>query len=236
MQAELILRIAADPNAVKDLETSELCELLAEAKPPQWVLEEAARRTGNEKVLAHLFSHPKANAVLLESALGYNTSLLDRLKHHINVFEREIELLDIFANVVPEVISTPLRTPRLECLLAEYLSPLCLKYLEFIDTEARFIQERRLPKANDGAACVFLEVDPLKLDIPRGYAPLARFVLLGDFLYCLAGEVKLNPRDLPVMAKVALALNVKQPLEPFLEDADVRVRLAAKERLSWNVN
>ena len=114
---------------------------------------------------------------------------------------------------------------------------MCLEYLEFTDAEARAIQQRRLPKADgDEESCVFLEVDPLKLDIPRGYSPLARFVLLGDFLYCLTGEVKQNPRDLPVMAKVAFALNVKQPLESFLEDADVRVRLAAKERLSWNVN
>ena len=109
-----MLRIAANPNAVKKLETSELCELLAEAKPPQWVFEEAARRTGNEKVLAHLFSCPKARPDLLESALGYNTNLLDRLKYHDNVFDGEFGFSDVFANVVPEAISIPLNNFRLE--------------------------------------------------------------------------------------------------------------------------
>lgn len=72
--------------------------------------------------------------------------------------------------------------------------------------------------------------------MPRGYAPLARFLLLEDFLHYLTYTPVATPRDLPVTAKVALALNPKQPLEPYTGDADVRVRLAAKERGSWNEN
>ena len=204
---------------------------------PTGFFREAARRTGNAKVLAHLFSHQGASVEVLESALSYNTNLLDRLKYHVNVFERELESSDLFTNVVPEAISVSVSDPRLERLLAEYMSPLCLRYLEFTDTEARAVQKSRLPATDDDEeASVLPEVDLTKLDIPRSYAPLARFVLLGDFLYYLTSESEVTPRDIPVMAKVALALNTKQPLEPFLNDADVRVRLAAKERLSWNVN
>ncbi len=211
MRAELLLRIAADLNAVGQLTNDELCELLTDASPPAWAFEEAARRTGDERVLAHLVSHPKTNAEVLERALRFNTSFLDRLEHHVNVCERkQLEPSDIFANLIPEEVKQPLNNERLEHFLASYLPPLCLEYLS--------------------------KKSPEKLDIPRTYSPLARFILLGDFVHHLGCALVETPNDLPVLAKVALALNPHQSLEPYLNDADIRVRRAAKERASWTGN
>ncbi len=211
MRAELLLRIAADPNAVGALTSGELCELLADASPPAWVFDEAAKRTGDEQVLSHLVSHPKTNAEILESALRFNTSFLDRLEHHVNVCEgTQLEPSDIFVNLIPEEVTQPLNGERLKRFLASHLPPLCLEYL--------------------------LKVSLEKLDIPRTYSPLARFILLGDFFCYLECALVETPNDLPVLAKVALALNPRQPLEPYLSNADIRVRKAAKERASWTKN
>lgn len=106
MRAESMLRIAANPNAVSSLSTVELCELLAEDTPPAWVFEEAARRA-DDRVLAHLFSHPNADASLLERAVGTNTGLLDRLNHHVNVWAGAASLGYAFGSIVSEVPLLP---------------------------------------------------------------------------------------------------------------------------------
>lgn len=237
MQAELVLRIAADPHAVAKLEGNELCELLATPSPPAWVFDEAARRSGDSQVLAHLFSQPAASARLLTSALTYNTNLLDRLSHHLTVFEGELELSGVFTNVVPEAVRQPLGDARVALLLAQHLSPWCLRYLSFADARAQMVQKTRLQAWEPGQdTSVQLEVKPNQLALPRVYSPLARFVLLGDFLHYLSCPHVAEPRDLPVMAKVALALNPKQAFGSLLDDADVRVRLAARVRQSWNAS
>ncbi len=211
MQAELILRVAADPNAIGKLEGNELCELLAEAEPPTWVFVEAARRRLDERVIAHLFSHSEAGTEVLERAFTCNTALLDRFKHHLNVFEGELELSEVFANIVPEELGVSIQHPILAALLEANLSPLCLYFLD----------KARTKRTKDET---------------RAYIPLSRFLLLGDFLSYLSCGPVATPNDLPVMAKVALALNPQQPLEPYLKDADLRVRCAAKERSRWNEN
>ena len=163
-------------------------------------------------MLAYLVSHPKASAELLELALRFNTSFLDRLEHHVNVYNgKGLKFSDIFANLIPEEVTRPLDDGRLKPFLASHLSPLCLK-------------------------CLSSEVSSEKLDIPRIYFPLARFILLSDFVYYLGCAFVQVPHNLPVLAKVALALNPHQLLEPYLTNADVRVRRAAKERASWTEN
>lgn len=223
-----MLRIAADLNAVASLSTVELCELLAEDTSPAWVFEEAARRT-DDRVLAHLFSHPNAAPSLLERAVGTNTGLLDRLNHHVNVWVGAASLGYAFDSIVPEAGLTPVGDKRLERLLVTHLPPLCMEYLTPVLTNAYGVFHRGNELRGDIER-------PVGLDAPRVYTPLARFLLLGDFLHYLTCEPVATPRDLPVMAKVALALNTKQPLEPYLGDADARVRLAAKKRRSWNGN
>lgn len=216
-----MLRIAANPNAVGSLSPAELCELLAEDTSPAWVFEEAARRT-DDRVLACLFSHPNADPSLLERAVGTDTGLLNRLNHHVNVWAGAASLGYAFGSIVPEAPFTFVGEVRVEKLLTTHLPPLCPEYLI-----GRDVLQRR-DELKD-------EVErPVELDAPRGYAPLARFLLLGDFVHYLTCEPVATPRDLPVTAKVALALNTRQPLEPYTGDADVRVRLAAKERRSWN--
>ena len=208
---------------MSSLSTAELCELLAEDTPPAWVLEEAARRT-DDRVLAHLFSHPNAEARLLERAVGTHTGLLDRLNHHVNVAAGAASLGYAFASIVPEAPFTPVGDVQVGRLLSTHLPLPCLESLT-----GRDVPHRR-DELKDAVE------RPVELDVPRGYAPLARFLLLGDFLHYLACEPVATPRDLPVTAKVAFALNTKQPLEPYTGDADVRVRLAAKERRSWSEN
>lgn len=210
MRAELILRIAADPSAVSKLSSDELCLLLSETTPPAWVFEEVARRRNDERVIAHLFSHPAVEVRVLERAFSSNNPLLlDRLRWHIRFSERTPELADVFAHLIPEDIASDENAKRLDWLEA-HCSPL---YLSGLAAEMGEVPER-----------------------PRHYAPLARFLLLNDFLHYLECDLVSAPNDLPVMAKVALALNRRQPLHPFLNDADLRVRRAAQERQAWNEN
>lgn len=211
MRAELLLRVAADPASVHDLTTVELCTLLAEASPPAWVFEEAARRRGEHRVTAHLFSHPEAEVRVLEKAFSSSHSLLlDRLRWHL-CFSQEPwpELADTFADLMPEEVAA-VGDRRLAALLRAHLPSLCTECLREAKGKSR--------------------------SHARTYSPLARFLLLSDFLHYLECDPVLSPNDLPVMAKVALALNTRQSLEPFLNDADLRVRRAAKERRAWTEN
>ena len=238
MRAELLLKVAADPDAVKTLTSEDVCKLLAEDKPPMWVLEEAARRTNDERVMAHLFSHPMAESELLQQAIRYDRNRLERFKHHVNVYKGPpLTLEAIFSQIVPEVVSIKLRNARLEHLLVTHLSPLCLMFLRPAVTNPKAFTtlKHRLENEADADVAV-VKSDSTGLHLPRGYAPSVKFLLLGDFLYDLTCERVETPRDLPVIAKVALALNSNQPLALYLKDADVRVRTAAKERERWNEN
>ena len=232
MRAELLLRLASDPDAIRNPENAELRELLAEPKPPDWVFAEAARRTNNEKIMAHLFSHPAADVDLLKKTLEYDTKLLDRFKHRAEVFEGKPELSTILANVIPEASGLTF-AEHPSRLLLEQLSPLCVKYL-YGDNQADVAEVHHSPDNEHEASTVLATPDIS--EIPRRYSPLARVIILGDFLYYLSAEDDFETRDLPILAQVALALNPKQPLEPFLKNADIRIRLAARKRQSWNVN
>ena len=234
MRAELLLRVAADPNAIGRLEGSELCDLIAEPGPPAWTFEEAARRRTDERVMAHLFSHPRAKPDLLKGAVAYDRNRLGRLDWHVAVYRGPpLTLATCLAVVVPEVVATKLTDARLERLLVVNLSPLCLMFLRPVlrDPDAHALLAQRLEAAGEIAG---VNADASILKLPRSYSPLATFLLLGDFLYYLECGPVAAPNDLPVMAKVALALNCRQPLEPYLKDADLRVRRAAKERSQWN--
>ena len=188
--------------------------------------------------MAHLFSHPTAKSELLQQAIRYDRNRLERFKHHINVYKGPpLTLEAIFSQIVPEVVNTKLRNAGLEQVLVTHLSPLCLMFLRPAVTNPKAsatLKQRLESEADDDVAVV--KPDSTALHLPRGYAPSVRFLLLGDFFYDLTCERVETPRDLPVMAKVALALNDNQPLAPFLNDADIRVRTAAKERERWNEN
>ena len=238
MRAELLLKVAADPDAVKTLTSEDICELLTEDRPPTWILEEAARRTNDERVMAHLFSHPTAKSELLQQAIRYDRNRLERFKHHVNVYKGPpLTLEAIFSRIVPEVADTKLRNARLEQVLVTHLSPLCLMFLRPAVTNPKAfttLKQRLENEADDDVAVV--KPDSTGLHLPRDYAPSVRFLLLGDFLYDLTRERVETPRDFPVIAKVALALNSNQPLAFYLKDADIRVQRAAKERERWNEN
>ena len=188
--------------------------------------------------MAHLFSHPLAKSELLQQAIRYDRNRLERFKHHVNVYKGPpLTLEAIFSRIVPEVVSIKLRNARLEQVLVTHLSPLCLMFLRPAVTNPKAfatLEQRLENEADDDAAVV--KPDSTGLHLPRDYVPSVRFLLLGDFLYYLTCERVETPRDLPVMAKVALVLNDKQPLAPFLNDADVRVQRAAKERERWSEN
>ncbi len=236
MQAEHLLRIAADPNAVTTLTSEDLRALLAEARPPRWVFEEAARRTDDERVMAHLFSHPVAKPELLRQAVRYDLNRFERLNHNVAVVaDPPPTLKTSFNRVIPEIVNADL-TPSQEHLLVTHLSPPCLVVLRpmLCSQEACTLVKQQLENVTDDLSTTKLGFTTVRL--PRKYAPFARFLLLGDFLHHLTCARVETPRDLPVLAKVALALNGQQPLTPYLEDADVRVRIAAKERERWNAS
>lgn len=230
MRAELLLKVAADPRVVTALTTEDICELLVEDRPPAWVFEEAARRTGDERVMAHLFSHPAADPELLRRAVCYDLNRCERFHHHVAVYTGPPPTLTTIVNrVVPEVVRPKLTTSQ-EHLLVTYFSPLCLAALRnAVRGEASTVLEKRLENEVHGNVAV-VKPDATALHSPRGYAPSARFLLLGDLLYYLTCRGVETVRDLPVLAKVALALNDNQPSTLYLEDADVRVRVAARER------
>lgn len=230
-----MLKVAADPNVVSSLSYEEMRLLLLDPSPPEWVFVEAARRKHNKKLLALLFARAEVDKLVLVSALSSETTLLDRYQHHINVYKGDVGLSSVLKTVVPEGVGQPTLRSRLERLLALHLSTLCLGYLKFKDKEAQHYQHFRLNSLSEHTISDQLFIK----DLPRFYQPLARFVLLGDFLHYLTCKQSLFIAEvgkLTLLAKAALALNTNQPLELFLNDGDVRVRRAAQERQSWNAN
>lgn len=186
--------------------------------------------------MAHPFSQPKAKPELLRRAICYNLNRRERLHHHIAVYAGPPSTLEtIFRRVVPEVVRGDL-TPSQEHLLVTQLPPLCLVVLKstLCSQEACSLVEQRLKGVTDDLST--MKLDSTAMHLPRKYDPFTRFLLLGDFLHHLTRARAETPRDLPVLAKVALALNGQQLLTPYLEDADVRVRIAAKERQRWNAS
>ena len=236
MLAELYLRVAADPNAVGSLTAAELGELLAEPVPPLWVFTEAARRRHDATVLARLFSHPKAPRELLRQAVGSDAKRLERFEHHVNVYTGLPPPLGPYlSRVVPERALAQL-SPAQEQLLAQQLAPHCLQALRpslrcerAKATAKATLDERAAAPAGD-----FYKLAPDAKAAPRYTEPFARFLLLGDFLAYLTCSTQELTDNLPVLAKVALALGEQGSLERYLNDADVRVRAAAEERKSWS--
>lgn len=58
--------------------------------------------------------------------------------------------------------------------MTTHLPPLCLEYLRlFLEEAPDVLRERNAPMAEAER--------PVELNVPRGYAPLARFLLLGDW-------------------------------------------------------
>ena len=232
MLAELYLRVAADPNAVGSLTAAELGELLAEPVPPLWVFTEAARRRHDATVLARLFSHPKAPRDLLRQAVGSDAKRLERFEHHVNVYTGPPPPLGpCLSWVVPERALAQL-SPAQEQLLAQQLAPHCLQALRpslRCERAKATLDERGAIPAGD-----FYKLAPEARIAPRYTEPFARFVLLGDFLSYLTCSVQEPIDNLPVLAKVALALGEQRSWEQYLNDADVRVRAAAEERKSWS--
>ena len=232
MLAELYLRVAADPNAVGSLTAAELGELLAEPVPPLWVCTEAARRRHDVTVMAQLFSHPEAPRELLREAVGSDPKRRERFAYHVSVYTGLPPTLKaVLSQLIPEGAAYEL-TPGQEMLLVGQVLPHLLHALRpsLRDDEARAVLEAQLV----GSPGFF--PDLYTGTVPRHVDPFTQFLLLGDFLYYLTCPPLETDHGLPVLAKVALALNDHQPLERHLADADVRVRAAAKERREWNEN
>ena len=233
MLAEILLKVAADPNVITGLNHNEIEILLMEPQPPAWAFQEAACRKHEKRLMALLFSHPKASALVLEEALDKNTQLLDRYHFHVSVVTGEIGMSAVLKTIVPEPIEQTVLSSKLETLLALHLPPLSLGYLKLGDADAVEVQQSRLVALSEHN---FQTGKPALKNLPRVYKPLSRFVMLGDFLYYLTFQQSVDLVGLPIAAKVALALNHNQELEPFLNDADARVRRAAQERQSWNAS
>lgn len=236
MVAELVLRVAADPNALKGLNTEELRELLAESEPPRWVFTEAARRFCDEAVMACFFAHPKAPPELLRKAVGSVPYRLERFQHHVAGYTGPRPTLQtVLSQVIPESVEFRL-SPLQQTLIVRTLPPRCLLRLEPLISNgaAKVILYRRL-KTELGNDAFYLPY-AARLEPPRPYSWAAQFLLLGDFLYYLTLKDTPELRELPVLARVALALNSLQPLGPYLGAADVRVRMAGEERKVWSEN
>ena len=232
MLAELYLRVAADPNAVGSLTTAELGELLAESVPPLWVFTEAARRRHEVTVMAQLFSHPEAPRELLREAVGSDPKRRERFDHHVSVYTGLPPTPKaVLSQLIPEGAAYEL-TPDQEMLLAKQVSPHLLYALRpsLRDGEARAVLEQQLVGLPSFSPGLYTGT------VPRHVDPFTPFLLLGDFFYYLTCPLLETDHGLPVLAKVALALNDQQPLERHLADADVRVWAAAKERREWNEN
>lgn len=230
MLAELVLRVAADPNALKGLNTEELRSLLSEPEPPRWVFTEAARRTYDATVMARLFAHPNVPHQLLKQAVGNAPNHLERFQHHVAVYTGPRPILKAVLNqVVPESVHVRL-SPSRQKLMVETLSSQCLLRLGPIvfNGVAKNTLYRRLQTELGNDACYLPYA--AKSEPPRSYSWAAQFLLLGDFLYYLTLRDAAEGCELPVLARIALALNSHQPLRPHLLDADVRVCLAAEER------
>ena len=232
MLAELYLRVAADPNAVGSLTAAELGELLAEPVPPLWVFTEAARRRYEGGVMAQLFAHPKAPRELLRQAVGSDAKRLERFEHHVNVYTGPPHPLGpCLSRVVPERALAQL-SPAQERLLAQQLAPHCLQALRpslRCERARATLDERAAVLAGD-----FYKLAPDARTTPRYTEPFARFLLLGDFLSFLTCPAPEPIDNLPVLAKIALALGEQESWKQYLNDADVRVRAAAEERKSWS--
>ena len=236
MVAELVLRVAADPNALKGLNTEELKELLAEPEPPRWVFTEAARRFSDEGVMAHLFAHPKAPPELLRRVAGSVPYRLERFQHHVAVHTGPRPTLKaVLSQVIPESVAFRLSPPQ-QTLVVSTLPPRCLLRLAPLVSNgvAKDILYGRL-QTELGNDAFYLPYAATSKP-PRAYSWAAQFLLLGDFLSYLTLEEIPAVRELPVLARVALALNRHQPLEPQLGDADMRVRMAGEERKTWREN
>ena len=236
MLAELYLRVAADPNAMRSLTQAELGELLAEPVPPLWVFTEAARRRHDVTVMARLFAHPEAPRDVLRQAVGSDAKRLERFEHHVNVYAGPLPTLKAsLQRVLPEDGEKRL-SPAQEQLVVSTLSPQCLLRLwcSVRSSAAQTLTHQRLKEELGNEA--WFTPCTTSVPLPRTYSPFSRFLLLGDFLHYLTCKIVQHPHDLPVLAKVALALNPQQPLAPQLEAADVRVRVAAKERKTWSEN
>lgn len=236
MVSELVLRVAADPNALKSLSPHELGELLAEPEPPRWVFTEAARRFSDEGVMAQMFAHPKAPPELLRKAVGSVPYRLERFQHHVAVYTGSHPTLQaVLSQVIPESVAFRL-SPLQQILVVRTLPPRCLLRLEPLVSNrvAKDILYRRLQTELGNDAFYLPYAATLKP--PRPYSWAAQFLLLGDFLYYLTLKEFAEARELPMLARVALALNRQQPLGPQLGDADVRVRMAGEERKTWSEN
>ena len=236
MVAELVLRVAADPNALKSLNTEELRELLSELEPPRWVFTEAARRFSDESVMAHLFAHPKVPPELLRRAVGSVPCRLERFQHHVAVHTGPRPTLQAtLSQVIPESVAFRL-SPSQQTLVVSTLPPRCLLRLGPLVSNgvAKDTLYRRLETELGNDAFYLPYAATLKP--PRLYSWAAQFLLLGDFLYYLTLKEFTEARGLPVLARVALALNRRQPLGPQLGDADVRVRMVGEERKTWREN
>ncbi len=232
MLAELYLRIAADPNAVRGLTAVELGELFTEPVPPLWVFTEAARRRHDVTVMAQLFSHPEAPRELLRAAVGSDAKRLERFEHHVAVYTGlPPTLASILSRIVPEWEGANL-SPAQEMLLAVQLAPICWQalYPSLRTAEAKATLGKCLGLPTKG----FYHPKLKAATLPRHIDPFSQFLLLGDFFYYLTCPPYETVCDLPVLARVALALNEQQPLAGHLGDADVRVRAAAEERKSWS--
>jgi hypothetical protein len=213
LEAELLLRVAADPAAISQLTRDEICILLADPQPPAWSFAEAARRT-DEHTIACLFAHPEAEPEVLESAIGSDVRRLERFEWHAQVKAKMPKLSECLANLMPEPGPLPPLPARLRERLEPHLAPLCRQAL--IAGSETSNRASRTPR------------------VSLSYRPLCPFLFLGDFLHYLGcpGLPYLGER--PILAKVALALNPLQPLTPYRHDADLRVRRAARERMSWH--
>ena len=236
MVAELVLRVAADPNALKGLRPEELKELLTEPDPPRWVFTEAARRFSDEGVMAHLFAHPKAPPELLRKAVGSVPHRLERFQHRAAVYTGPCPTLQaVLSQVIPESVAFRL-SPLQQTLVVRTLPPRCLLRLEPLVSEgaAKDTLYRRL-QTELGNDAFYLPYAATSKP-PRSISWAAQFLLLGDFLYYLTLKDIPEVREFPVLARVALALNSHQPLGPHLGDADARVRMAGEERKTWSEN
>ena len=230
MLAELFLRVAADPNAMRSLTQAELGELLAEPVPPRWVFTEAARRRHDVTVMAQLFSHPEAPCELLREAVGSDPKRRERFNYHVSVFTGLPPTLKaVLSQLIPEGALYNL-TPGQERLLVEQVSPHLLHALRpsLRDGETRAVLEQQLVGLPSFFPGLYTGT------VPRHVDPFTPFLLLGDFLHYLTCSSCDTVHDLPVLAKVALALGEQGSLEQYLNDADVRVRAAAEERKSWS--
>ena len=226
MLAELYLRVAADLGAAKSLTAAELGELLAESVPPLWVFTEAVRRRHDAGVMGPLFAHPEAPRELLREAVASDPKRRERFDHHVSVYTGPPPTLKaVLSQLIPEGVAYKL-TPDQEVLLVEQLSAHCLHALRpsLRYGEARAVLEAQLVGLPSFCPGLYPGTMPRQVD------PWTPFLLLGDFLHYLTCSSRETEHDLPVLARVALALNNQQPVEEHLADADVRVRAAAAWR------